>query len=342
MAESNPVETETNTSPYSWTISQDALAKLTSRNLDTRGITLSDKLPKSSLRESGIAMINALGEGERMIIQRIGSEDLSSTLFLSDDEYGAARAEAVPVGIDQERLVEISRDMEAFIKECHLALATNAALYPENTQVGLSSWVNLLKIVYSHLSDLEKKKTPFWKRTRVLNSIPIEEERPTIEKVVSEIRGDRNGISEVRGIPIGQIILRGEGRNVLGNVCPVIDCAGRFASNEGIVITDSSGEITGQPGTDVRINSVIAHLASHGINNNGNPMDNSQRYITIREYLQIFDKRDKSAELLKLDPYNITLEIATKLTRIVAEKAKVNLSEEEIKKMAEDYLNFRL
>ncbi|HTK03553.1 MAG TPA: hypothetical protein VL401_02170 [Alphaproteobacteria bacterium] len=292
-------------------------AFLNSQNLDsTRSI------PKQELISRGFVLQNQIGMGERTIVQIINGKDFSNTPFLTKDEFEEHKKEVLPENTTDQELIQIGNDMDKFVTLANTLTYVSDLLSP---QVGIPKTINFLTWV----SQKENFK---------IGENFIKDFEEAIKEAQNKIKEKHKIPDTLRGIPVSQIKTRKEGANVDNHDCPVLDCNHKFQGNSGIIIYDS--EISLLTPNQRRINNVTAHLASHGISNNGEVKDPHQRYFTIKEYMPLFEKRDIDPEL-NFDPSQLHQEVLTESLKLTMNKLKINLIQKfriNPSKLAEDWI----
>ncbi|MBN1262795.1 MAG: hypothetical protein JW991_00385 [Candidatus Pacebacteria bacterium] len=314
----------------------DAQSVIAARRYDTLGFDVTRPLSLRELEAGGVVFINVLGDAERTIIQQIGGQDFSQKLFLTDQDLKAARADSLPEGLAEKQLPEVGRDMALFVCQCQEAAGLRSLLYPEERQVGIADFRQLIRAVNSKL-DRERRKGPFGQLKKPPKPLGLEREERLINETLASLRRQYPSIEAVRGIPVGNISYRTEGAGrLLGARCPVLECGHHFSEPMGVRVLDQDGSLTGQPGTILRFNEAVTHLAGHGICNTGTPEDPSQHYASLAEYQPIFAQR-AAASKERIDVHQVRLEVGLTIARRGAEEIGFWPEDEDLKELVSEH-----
>jgi hypothetical protein len=335
IEEAQPAHKETAGIESELRFPQVVAARIKPRGLDTLGIDIAQPIPVSELRAKGVVMVNALGEAERMIVQKAGRVDFTKKLFLTQQDLLQAKAAIIPEGVNEKQLRIISEDMGRFMDECRSAVTLNALLHPERTQVGADGYRNLIRTVRTKL-DEEKRRSLLSRLSRSKKWLSIKREGELIREALEELRQRYRAPAAVRGIPVENISGRAEGEHLLGSKCPVLDCNHRFTDGMGIRIVDQDGLITGEKGVRVRLNEAVAHLALHGISNTGVPQDPDQRYVSIREYMPIFARRSEGSRV-EIDVEEVQVEIGLAIVKRAMVETNVKADDNKLRGLVREY-----
>lgn len=307
---------------------------------DCDGLDVLNPIPEKEIRKRSIAMFNVLGNASRSIIQEVGDQDFSRKLFLTEDDLEKARSIINPEGLNEEQLAELSDDMLQFMQECFSTLSLNSVVTPERTKVHpFSGQMVFIRRIEGFLEG----RRGFLKR---VFSKPLK--RLTKEEEIDLIRQERKKLKEkyqsqipdnVRGIPVKNLDTRLEGKGMYGSRCPVVDCGHQFKWSFGIKIADHDGSLTGKPRW-VRMNEAVAHLVSHGVCSNGETKDWDQRYLTLTEYMPLFERKktDEGAKE-KPDSGKMQTEFSTMIAKKTMEVLGVEIEDVELEKLVEEILS---
>jgi hypothetical protein len=290
------------------------------------GLPLDRPTSLKELMSNGYVMFNDTGEKERVIIQVCGDKDWRDKSLITADELLQSKKDTLPEGITDEQLKEIEIDMDLFIDEVQHATQVNEHLGGR----GVGSTSNKMNLVAMELGVFETIKNN--------GKLNFDIKQVFIRDAQNEVRKKYKIPNEVRGIPVEKLARRGESK-ANGHGCPVIDCPHVFSGTGGVLIYDGEGHFTSEPKT-IRINSVVAHLAGHGISETGKAAVD-QSYISIRDYLPIFDRRAESVISDAVDEKIVALEVYVKSTvKWLNEAGITTVTEEEIEKFGKEQLFF--
>ncbi len=274
---------------------------------------------REQLREQGYGLINKIGDGAKPIVLDIEGTDVSTEKFLTTAQLEEHRKEVVPEGLSDAELELIAQDMENFIYEIQARSFIYELFDPESRVA--NSIRNLLVQIRNELGKLYPELQIA--ENRKAFGLDADTDAEDVAAAMAYIKGTQHVDETVLGIPISDFTRRGEGLSSEGAPCPCLGCSHIFTVNAGIVITDASGRLTGEPGK-VRINSIVAHLASHGISNKGNGSDPTQRYMTIKEYLPLYEQRKQTSfDFKQFDYKGIEQAIATKAAERMLERMHI-------------------
>lgn len=311
------------------------------RGVDTQGFDLAKPIPAQDLEKAGVVAVNVIGDAERGIVEGTDELDLRNKVFLTQQDLDQMRPLMVPEGVDNERLQEISQDMLQFVHYCQHVVSLNRLLHPEvnpNNTWGAQAR-NFIRQVKSAWDKKQAKKFITGWFYHPAESLSMEEETEISKQVLEDIQGDYKDIpKEVRGIPVENIHFRAEGGNWVGRECPVLSCNHRFSEKMGLKIVDD-GSISGDRGVLLRINEATAHLVSHGISSTRKSEQFDQRYITIREYLRLFEKRNKDKDSLP-NPEEVRKQLFLNLARVSLEKVGVQPDNDTLEKLVEEVIQY--
>ncbi len=312
--------------------------KLTRDGRDTSGFDLSQPIAVEDLKKEGIAMINYIGDGSNPVIGRLVSgKDLSNKVFLTDEDLVQVKAESTPEGVSEEKLNQIADDMNKFVSECLDLRTIHAFFSPEINIAEKSEMRALIRTAGNRITTARKNRlNPFRKAPQWVDiDMEVEESiiRDALEVFKNKYSGQK-GLDSVRGIPLENISGRVEGKH-LSSQCPLLGCNHTFDAR-GVKINDEDGKLSGMPGTTLRINDVVTHLASHGISNTDKPNDPSQRYLTIKEFMTIYEQRGKGQKIA-LVPAQLQLERGIMVVREAFRRQGLTVSEDELARAVHDF-----
>lgn len=282
----------------------------TVRFFAAHGLDIEKKYTKEELTTLGYAMYNRVGDGQVPIVKQIEGQDVREDALLTKEQLEQHIRESLPEGIDLAELPAIEADMKVFMNEVGILVQVHEYLDPKGRGRG---WMR--NYIWSFLDDIGRE-FPDWVVTQRASNAKISTEMNNIVEKAMKAVADRYSVPDnVRGIPRSMIDERKEGAGVFGNPCPCMQCRAVFPREDGIKIYDD-GRVTGTPG-QVRMNSIVRHLAGHGVNNNENQtVDRDHRYMTIREYMKIYESRDPEDEkILRLNPKKIAMEVTMEAFR---------------------------
>jgi len=285
---------------------------------------------KQELLDQGFGMANRIGNGERAIVNEADGQDTSRDFFLTTEQLRAHIRESLPEGVTLEDLPHIEEDMAQFMQEVRAAVGANKLLTDSYIIMNqLLPFMDELSAEHPEW-DVEQRMQKMWEENPdVVDDLP--------EQAANQSREHWQVPRDVRGIPIENLAGRSEGNNTLP--CPCMECSVAFPAENGIKIFDEDGSITGRPNTQVRMNSISRHLAGHGVCNNGNEAvkDPDQRYMTLKEYLPLYERRDAGQPAIAID--ELEKELFTTALHLMCEKLGLeDLPEERVKQAIREYL----
>lgn len=269
--------------------------KATVNFFEEHGLEFGRGYTKAELRQMGWAFYNRVGDGQVPIIKQIDGENTRMDALLTPEQLERHKKESLPEGITEQDLPAIEDDMNKFMRRVQSLTYITENLTPESR--GGAIMQNYINRFISETEDAhpelvpkieEKLKEADFYRSDIPDEI--------VAGAMKTVKDKHEVPDNVRGIPVNQLARRGEGRGVFGHPCPCMDCEHEFPATDGIKIFDEDGLITGMKG-QIRMNVITSHLAGHGINNNENQtVDRDHRYMTLREYLPIYEKRQLDEE----------------------------------------------
>lgn len=295
---------------------------------DKHGLDPEATYTKQELLDKGFGMANRIGNGERAIVNTVDEQDTSQDFFLTTEQLEAHIWESLPEGVSIEDLPHIEEDMARFMQEARAAVGANKLL--TQSYAIMNQVLPFLQDLGSEHPewDLEQRMDKMWQEDPgVVDDVP--------EQAAERTKEHWQVPDEVRGIRVENLAGRSEGRNTLP--CPCMECSIAFPGENGIKIFDEDGSITGQANTQVRMNSISRHHAGHCICNNGTVRDPDQRYMTLKEYLPLYERRGPDQPALAID--ELEKELFTTAFYLMCEKLGLSdVPEERVKQAIRDYL----
>lgn len=267
--------------------------------MEERGLDPQKNYTKSDLMEHGFYFYNMVGDGQVSIVKKIENEETGKIPFLTKDQLEQHIKESLPEGLEASELREIENDMNQFIDEVHKLTLIRDRISPDATHTvnDIPRFLGKLEVLHPEWNIQEK--------ARDIELYDWDLRSEIVGDSAKKVQQKYNIPDNVRGIPLSALDRRGEGNNVDNHPCPHMECDHMFTSQDGIRIYDD-GSISGEPG-QIRMNQITTHLAGHGISNNENStVDKDHRYMTIKEYLTIYNrKKNDDSQIQELDPKKV-------------------------------------
>lgn len=289
------------------------------------GISLSNNLNKTGLISRGWVFLNAIGGGEKAIIQQVGDQDYSNKLFLTKKELEFAKSHMTPKDLTDDDLVSISDDMMKFIEECQEITQLNQ-LCDTNSREG-KRHKNFIMILRQDLN--LDTQTPIPTRLH-LDEIT----QATCETIKKKYLIPDN----VRGISIKNIERRSEGQGVQGSPSPLLTDEYIFQGGDGIIIHQTTTNENVTKEVSLRLNPVVARLARFGICNTGEPNDPTQRYFSISDYQPIYEKRGAQSTTDIPNSKELLMEIRLNIAEQMIAEWGLQINREQLKEMGQRFL----
>jgi len=225
---------------------------------------------RRELLEAGYEFINAVGGGEKFIIKMvIDGVDYGRLPLLTGEQMEKVRA------VDRDEFGELDFTPQQISADMYDLLHAEEYLYPQRKE---EVETQILAEVEQEILDqgLEKDSDQALKKT--------EEGRKRIKTMLEAeweewLEGGNDQFG--RRMPLEHFFIN-RGREHMGNKpCPHLSCGYRLGRNTDHTFSDADGT--------VRLSTVVAHLASHGISERGDgyPMSDDQRYMTMRQYYDL-------------------------------------------------------
>lgn len=309
---------------------------------ETHALDITHRYTKPEMIKLGWVFYNRVGSGQVPIIKQIDGENTRMDALLTKEQLERHKKESLPEGLKEEDLPLIESDMNEFMHRVQLLTYASESLGPRNRGVSrmrnyLGAFIRDVKGISPELAEKVERKL------RETNFYGSKTPLVIVDTAIQSVSEKHKIPDNVRGIPVGNLDRRGEGSGVFGYPCPCMDCEYIFPRTDGIKIFDTDGSITGTKG-QIRMNVITNHLAGHGINNNENQtVDRDHRYMTLREYLPIYEKRyldEKSRVPSFVEIKQIQKEILLKVLTEVRNKLDLEseISDRELDRTASKYL----
>ena len=287
---------------------------------------------RTELINLGYSMQNQVALAERTIVRRINEVDTSELPLLTFDQLSKHISESLPEGMTVQELPAVEADMKNFILDA-IALSKVYRILSEEKVHLLVNFFNAMKSNNLFAKGISGE---FGEDKFLESFLYISREAQLETKRQYKIP------EKIRGIPIELIKERKEGGDVNGHGCPVLSCGHTFDGNYGVRIYETIEDLEARDPKDVRLNFVVAHLASHGISENGDHVKdfNSQNYASLKWYKKIYDLRnDKEENGPKIDEKSREIEhsLYKNGLRLLLEKCDIAVDQEIVEKIVEDW-----
>ncbi|MBP7700635.1 hypothetical protein KA111_01075 [Candidatus Woesebacteria bacterium] len=222
-----------------------------------KGINLSH-ITRNDLLKAGYVFLNGFGGGEKFIINKIiDGVDFGKLAVLTQEQLDRA------IAIDLEesgkiRLTpaEISSDM------FELLHATEYLVQKRKEQI---------------LEEIYNSRTKDGQTDAEFDLEAKQKVKTIIDEEWKDFVAGKNNLFG-RKMPLEEFLISRGLRSNIDVPCPCLNCGYRLTKNRDVTLVDENGP--------VRISTIVAHLASHGISEQGDggKISVDQRYMTLKQY----------------------------------------------------------
>jgi hypothetical protein len=279
-------------------ISNEVIADLITKDLNPF------KLTRRELLDAGYVFVNAVGGGEKYIIKQVieidGQEiDLGRLPFLTEKQLQAAldldKQEMESAGITKSPQ-EIAKDMVDVLHGSYYFYSVRLSEVEEGLkkQDPKASEGNIRDKAKEQVDKEweEGKGYHYYKRIEKLTSqlkqsqlnLSEGELKSRAQTLADQELAEGKIAKEDRKVPLPFFFVN-RGLERMNGHCPMLNCSHRFWINNDLTFVDDK--------SPVRLSTVIAHLAHHGLSERGDGLPRSfdQRYMTMTEYYKLMMER---------------------------------------------------
>lgn len=239
------------------------------------------------LLAAGYRLINSAGGGEKPIAGYYPEldKDYSTKALLTKQDILGIRSVSIPRDF-QGDLVDLKNEIYYF-----LDLASQASHYHEIMEPNSRAARQ-----YRNFIQKLKKEKPIAEKIGG-TKLDYDNIEKHVSDSLSQLKADFDSINSVFGVPVQSLLRRSEGSGVIGARSPVIGSDKVFEQEDAYGIRIVSDNSLLPPPGEVRVNSIVAELAGLGISESLDQKDPTQRYITLKEFIALEQRKENDIAL---------------------------------------------